>query len=148
MGGLAVSVLSGSAVSVSGPAAGLTVVMLSASASLGSWPAVLAATVVAGAIRLLGVARAGIIALHFPATVIRGMLAAIGIILIMKQIPHFPGADTDYFEDMDFLQLNGQNTFSAIGAALAHIGPGSVLVGAVALVAGPFLRAGATSCPY
>ena len=134
VGGLVVSVLSGSAVSVSGPAAGLTVVMLSAISSLGSWPAVLAATVVAGAIQLLlGVARAGIIALYFPAAVIRGMLAAIGIILILKQLPHFVGADTDYFEDMDFLQFNGQNTFSAIGAAFAHISPGSVLAGGVGL---------------
>ncbi|WP_332874889.1 SulP family inorganic anion transporter [Hymenobacter psoromatis] len=130
VGGLLVSVLSGSAVSVSGPAAGLTTIMLAAISSLGSWPAVLAATVVAGVIQLLlGVARAGVIALYFPAAVIRGMLASIGIILIMKQIPHFLGADRDYFEDLDFLQLNGENTFSAIGAALAHVSPGSVLVG-------------------
>ena len=86
VGGVLVSLLSGSAVSVSGPAAGLTVVMLSAIASLGSWPAVLAATVVAGVIQMvLGLFRAGIIALYFPAAVIRGMLAAIGIILILKQ---------------------------------------------------------------
>ncbi len=134
VGGLLVSVLSGSAVSVSGPAAGLTVVMVSAIATLGSWPAVLAATVVAGVIQLLlGVARAGIIALYFPAAVIRGMLAAIGIILLLKQLPHFVGADTDYFEDMDFLQFNGLNTFSAIGAAAKGLSPGSVLVGAVSL---------------
>ena len=134
VGGLLVSVLSGSAVSVSGPAAGLTTIMLAAIATLGSWPAVLAATVVAGVIQLLlGAVRAGVIALYFPASVIRGMLAAIGIILIMKQIPHFLGADRDYFEDMDFLQLDGENTFSAIGTALAHISPGSVLVGGVGL---------------
>ena len=85
VGGVLVSVLSGSAVSVSGPAAGLTVVVLSAISTLGSWPAVLAATAVAGVIQMgLGLARAGIIALYFPAAVIRGMLAAIGIILIMK----------------------------------------------------------------
>ena len=96
--------LSGSAVSVSGPAAGLTVVVLSAISTLGSWPTVLAATAVAGVIQMgLGLARAGIIALYFPAVVIRGMLAAIGIILIMKQLPHFFGADADYFEDMNFL---------------------------------------------
>lgn len=130
VGGLVVSVFSGSAMSVSGPAAGLTVVVLSAISSLGSWPAVLAATAVAGVIQMgLGLARAGIIALYFPAAVIRGMLAAIGIILILKQIPHFLGADTDYFEDMDFLQFNGQNTFSAIAAAARALSPGSVLVG-------------------
>ena len=130
VGGVLVSWLSGSAVSVSGPAAGLTVVMLAASAKLGSFPAVLMATVVAGVIQLgLGAARAGIIALYFPAAVIRGMLAAIGIILILKQLPHFLGADTDYFEDMDFLQFNGQNTFSAIGAAAKALSPGSIIVG-------------------
>ena len=134
VGGLLVSVLSGSAVSVSGPAAGLTVVMLSAIATLGSWPAVLAATVVAGVLQLgFGLARAGIIALYFPAAVIRGMLAAIGLILILKQLPHFLGADSDFFEDLEFLQFNGQNTFSAIGAAARALSPGSVLVGAVSL---------------
>ena len=134
VGGVLVSWLSGSQLSVSGPAAGLTVVMLSAIATLGSFPAVLAATAVAGVMQLLlGAARAGIIALYFPAAVIRGMLAAIGIILILKQLPHFFGADTDYFEDMKFLQLNGQNTFSAIGAAAGALSPGSVLVGAVSL---------------
>lgn len=134
VGGVLVSWLSGSAVSVSGPAAGLTVVMLSAIATLGSFPAVLAATVVAGLIQLvLGLVRAGIIALYFPAAVIRGMLAAIGIILILKQIPHFFGASTDYFEDMKFKQFNGLNTFSALGAAARALSPGSVLVGAVSL---------------
>ena len=134
VGGVLVSLLSGSAVSVSGPAAGLTVVMLSAISSLGSFQAVLAATVVAGAMQLLlGVVRAGIIALYFPAAVIRGMLAAIGIILILKQLPHFLGADSDFFEDMKFKQFNGLNTFSAIGAAVRALSPGSVLVGVVSL---------------
>ncbi|MBJ6109965.1 SulP family inorganic anion transporter [Hymenobacter sp. BT523] len=134
VGGLVVSWLSGSQLSVSGPAAGLTVIVLGAIASLGSFQAVMAATVVAGAMQiLLGVARAGVIGLYFPAAVIRGMLAAIGLILILKQIPHFLGADTDYFEDMDFLQFNGLNTFSAIGAAAKGLSPGSVLVGFVSL---------------
>ncbi|HEX8659662.1 MAG TPA: SulP family inorganic anion transporter, partial [Hymenobacter sp.] len=135
VGGVVVSLLSGSAVSVSGPAAGLTVVVLSAISSMGSFPAMLTATVMAGVFQLVfGVARAGIIALYFPAAVIRGMLAAIGIILILKQLPHFFGADADYFEDMNFLQADGLNTFSAIGAAVRGLSPGSVLVGAVSLV--------------
>jgi MFS superfamily sulfate permease-like transporter len=135
VGGVLVSCLSGSQVSVSGPAAGLTVVMVSAIATLGSFSAVLTATAVAGVIQLLlGVARAGIIALYFPAAVIRGMLAAIGIILILKQLPHFMGADMDYFEDMEFFQFNGQNTFSALESALGAISPGSVLVGVVSLL--------------
>jgi MFS superfamily sulfate permease-like transporter len=135
VGGVVVSLLSGSHVSVSGPAAGLTIIMLSALATLGSFRAVLTATAVAGVIQLLlGVARAGIIALYFPAAVIRGMLAAIGIILILKQVPHFFGADMDYFEDMEFFQFDGQNTFSEIAKAAKVISPGSLLVGAVSLV--------------
>lgn len=134
VGGVVVSLLSGSHVSVSGPAAGLTIIMLSALATLGSFPAVLTATAIAGVLQLLlGVARAGIIALYFPAAVIRGMLAAIGIILILKQIPHFFGADVDYFEDMEFFQADGLNTFSELSKALGAISPGSVLVGVVSL---------------
>ena len=134
VGGVLVSWLSGSAVSVSGPAAGLTTIVLSGIATLGSFPAMLTATAVAGVFQIImGLARAGIIALYFPAAVIRGMLAAIGIILLMKQIPHFLGADSDFFEDLNFSQLDGFNTFSAIGSAFRSLSQGSVLVGVVAL---------------
>ena len=134
VGGVLVSWLSGSHLSVSGPAAGLTVIVLTALHTLGSFQAMLAATVVAGALQMLmGVARAGVIGMYFPAAVIRGMLAAIGLTLVLKQIPHFLGADTDYFEDMNFLQFNGQNTFSAIGAAAKGLSPGSMLVGFASL---------------
>ena len=134
VGGVLVSWLSGSALSVTGPAAGLTTIVLAGIGTLGSFPAMLMATAVAGVIQIImGLARAGIIALYFPAAVIRGMLAAIGIILIMKQIPHFLGADSDYFEDMNFSQFDGLNTFSAIGAAVRGLSPGSVLVGVVAM---------------
>ncbi|WP_139923400.1 SulP family inorganic anion transporter [Hymenobacter sp. DG01] len=134
IGGVVVSWVSGSQLSVSGPAAGLTAIILSALSTLGSFEAVLAATVLAGVLQLvLGVAKAGIIGLYFPTSVIRGMLAAIGLILILKQIPHFVGADSDYFEDMDFLQFNGQNTFSAIQSAMGGISAGSALVGLVSL---------------
>ncbi|GAA4363744.1 SulP family inorganic anion transporter [Hymenobacter saemangeumensis] len=135
VGGVMVSWLSGSALSVSGPAAGLTTIMLSALATLGSFPAVLTATVVAGVIQvLLGTLKAGIIGMYFPVNVIRGMLAAIGLTLILKQIPHFLGTDADYFEDMDFLQFNGQNTFTAIANAAKHIALGSVIIGVVSLL--------------
>ena len=135
VGGVLVSWLSGSAVSVSGPAAGLTTIVLAGIATLGSFPAMLTATVVAGIIQIImGLARAGIIALYFPGAVIRGMLAAIGIILIMKQIPHFLGADSDFFEDLNFSQVDGFNTFSAIGTAFRGLSRGSVLVGAVSLL--------------
>ncbi len=134
VGGVLVSWLSGSAVSVSGPAAGLTTIVLSGIATLGSFQAMLAATAVAGVMQIImGLGRAGIIALYFPAAVIRGMLAAIGIILIMKQIPHFLGADSDFFEDLNFSQVDGFNTFSAIGAAVRGLSWGSVLIGVVSL---------------
>ena len=134
VGGVVVSLLSGSHVSVSGPAAGLTIVMLSAISTLGSFPAVLAATAVAGVVQLaLGAARAGIIALYFPAAVIRGMLAAIGLILILKQLPHFVGFDKDYFEDLEFFQADGRTTFTELGAALGAFSPGAVLIGVVSL---------------
>lgn len=134
VGGVLVSWLSGSSLSVSGPAAGLTAIMVGAIHTLGSYEAVLVATMVAGLLQVvLGFAKAGIIGLYFPTSVIRGMLAAIGLILILKQIPHFLGADTDYFEDMDFLQFNGQNTFSAIAAAAKAISWGSALIGVISL---------------
>jgi MFS superfamily sulfate permease-like transporter len=135
VGGLVVSWLSGSSLSVSGPAAGLTVIVLTAISTLGSFQALLAATVVAGVIQvILGVVRAGVIGMYFPVAVIKGMLAAIGLILILKQIPHFLGADSDYFEDMDFLQFNGVNTFSAIGLAFKGLSPGSMLIGGISLL--------------
>lgn len=146
VGGILVSWLSGSQLSVSGPAAGLTAIIVSAISTLGSFEAVLTATVLAGVLQLiLGVAKAGIIGMYFPSSVIRGMLAAIGLILILKQIPHFLGADSDYFEDLNFLQFNGENTFSAIGAAWRSIQPGSAIIGAVSLLIllawdSPFVR--------
>jgi MFS superfamily sulfate permease-like transporter len=135
VGGVLVSWLSGSAVSVTGPAAGLTTIVLSAISTLGSWPAVLTATAIAGVFQIImGLGRGGIIALYFPAAVIRGMLAAIGIILILKQIPHFLGADTDYLEDMNFSKVDGLNSFLAIGAAIQNLNYGPLMIGVLALL--------------
>ena len=135
VGGVLVSWLSGSQLSVSGPAASITVIILAAIVSLGSFRAVMAATIVAGAIQMaLGAARAGVIGLYFPSSVIRGMLAAIGVILIMKQIPHFMGADSDYFEDNSFWQADGENTFTAIISAMEHLSQGATLIGSISLL--------------
>jgi MFS superfamily sulfate permease-like transporter len=88
VGGLVVALLSGSHVSVSGPAAGLVVIVVSAIASLGSFSAFLAAVLVAGVLQVgFGLLRAGRIASYVPAAVVKGMLASIGIILILKQMP-------------------------------------------------------------
>ncbi|WP_426491050.1 SulP family inorganic anion transporter [Hymenobacter sp. 102] len=134
VGGLVVSWMSNSALSVSGPAAGLTSIVLASLQSLQSFQAVLAAVVVAGVIQVvMGLLKAGIVGMYFPTSVIRGMLAAIGLTLILKQIPHLVGADANYFEDMTFLQFDGQTTFSAIERAMQGIGAGSALVGLVSL---------------
>jgi MFS superfamily sulfate permease-like transporter len=132
--GVIVSWLSGSQLAVSGPAAGLTVIVLNGIETLGSFEAFLLAVVIAGFLQLvLGFLKAGVIGLYFPSSVIKGMLAAIGLILILKQIPHFLGADDDFFGEMEFFQSNGRNTFSEIGHALNSIELGALLIGVIAL---------------
>jgi MFS superfamily sulfate permease-like transporter len=135
VGGVVVSLLSGSQLSVSGPAAGLTVIVLNGIQSLGSFEAFLLAGLIAGALQLvLGYLKAGIIGLYFPSSVIKGMLAAIGLILILKQIPHFLGADEDFFGEMSFFQEDGRNTFSELGYAFGHIEVGALVIGMISLL--------------
>lgn len=134
VGGIVVGLLSGSHTSVSGPAAGLTAVVAAQIASLGSFQAFLLAVVLAGVIQiLLGVARAGFIASFFPTSVIKGLLAAIGVILILKQIPHVLGHDPDPEGDLDFRQKDHENTFSEIAQTFSDIHPGAAVVGLVSL---------------
>nr|WP_317165631.1 SulP family inorganic anion transporter [Nibribacter ruber] len=134
VGGLVVSWASGSQLSVSGPAAGLTVIVINGIAQMQTFEAFLTAVVLAGIIQIaLGYLKAGIIGLYFPSSVIKGMLAAIGLILILKQIPHFLGADDDFLGDLNFLQSDGRNTFSEIGFALSQLQLGSLVVGLVSL---------------
>lgn len=128
-GGLVVGFFSGSHLSVSGPAAGLTAIVLSAITKLGAFETFLLAVVLAGAIQLiLGYAKAGIIANYFPSNVITGMLTAIGIIIILKQIPHAFGYDADTEGDFAFIQHDGENTFTALLSTLNHIHLGAVIV--------------------
>ncbi|RTQ48944.1 SulP family inorganic anion transporter [Hymenobacter gummosus] len=135
VGGLVVSLMSGSQLSVSGPAAGLTTIVLAGIQQMGTYEAFLVAVVLAGVLQLgLGMLKAGVIGMYFPTSVIRGMLAAIGLILILKQIPHFLGGDKDFFEDLNFFQPDGLNTFSAIGQALAGLQPGALLIGFVSML--------------
>ncbi|WP_276497338.1 SulP family inorganic anion transporter [Pontibacter litorisediminis] len=132
--GVLVSWLSGSQLAVSGPAAGLTVIVLNGIETLGSFEAFLLAVVIAGFLQLvLGFMKAGVIGLYFPSSVIKGMLAAIGLILILKQIPHFLGADDDFFGEMEFFQSNGRNTFSEIGHAFSSIEVGALIIGIISL---------------
>ncbi|WP_299707544.1 SulP family inorganic anion transporter [uncultured Pontibacter sp.] len=134
VGGLVVSWLSGSHLSVSGPAAGLTVIVLNGIETLQSYEAFLLAVVLAGVLQVaLGFLKAGVIGLYFPSSVIKGMLAAIGLILILKQIPHFMGADDDFFGEMNFLQADGRNTFTEIFHAFSVIQVGALIIGILSL---------------
>ena len=115
VGGLVVGAISGSHSSVSGPAAGLTAVVAAQIASLGSFEVFLLAVTLAGALQIaLGAIRAGSIADFVPSSVIRGLLGAIGLILILKQIPHLFGYDADPVGEMSFIQPDQENTFSEI----------------------------------
>lgn len=134
VGGLFVSFASGSRLSVTGPAAGLIILVLTALETL-TFAEFLCAVMLAGVFQLgLGLARAGFIALFFPSSVIRGMLAAIGLVIIWKQIPHLLGDDEDFFGEMQFFQPDSRTTFSEIWYALGHAEKGPILAGAIALV--------------
>ncbi|MBM3987067.1 MAG: SulP family inorganic anion transporter [Planctomycetes bacterium] len=134
VGGIVIGILSGSQLMVSGPAAGLTAIVVSAIGTLGSYPAFLMAVVLSGGVQIvLGALRAGVISYYFPSSVIRGMLAAIGLILILKQLPHAVGWDHDFEGDESFVQPDGDTTFTAIDHALHAIEPGALLIAAVSL---------------
>lgn len=134
VGGIVVGLISQSQTSVSGLAAGLAAVVLSSIAQLGSFDLFLVSVFIAGIIQLLmGAFKLGIIANYVPNNVIKGLLAAIGIILILKQIPHAIGFDRDAFEDYSFIQKDGENTFSEIVEALPFFIPGAALISAVSI---------------
>ncbi len=135
VGGVVVGMLSKSPLSVSGPAAGLTVIVLDAIHQLGSFPAFLLAVCLAGAMQVvLGIARAGVIGDFIPSSVIKGMLAAIGIILILKQLPHAVGYDGDYEGSETFWQPDGQNTFSSLWVMFQqHFMLGAIVISTVSL---------------
>lgn len=129
IGGIVVGSLSGSPLGVSGPAAGLVVIVLTAINTLGSFEALLLATVLAGVLQLIaGFAKAGLIGYYFPSSVIKGMLAAIGITLILKEIPHALGYDEDFMGDEALLQADGHNTFSELYYAFVYNSPGAIII--------------------
>ncbi|MEJ7828219.1 MAG: SulP family inorganic anion transporter [Segetibacter sp.] len=134
IGGIVVGLLSRSQTSISGPAAGLAAVVLSAINELGAFEIFLTAVVIAGVIQLiLGMVKAGFVANYIPRNVVKGLLAAIGIILILKQIPHAMGFDRDFQEDFTFLQRDGENTFTELLTALNFILPGAVIITAISI---------------
>lgn len=136
VGGLIVSWLSGSQLAVSGPAAGLTVIVFNAIESLGSFQALLVACVIAGILQLtLGFLRAGIIGAFFPSAVIEGMLAAIGLILIIKQIPHATGYHSSFEGDESYMQETAESSFiEMVNAFGSNVSIGSIIISVVALL--------------
>ena len=129
IGGIVVGLLSGSQLGVSGPAAGLTVIVASSILVLGSWENFLTAVILAGVIQFaFGYFNLGFLAYFFPLSVIYGMLSGIGILIILKQIPHAIGYDSSFFGEEEFTQLNHENTFSSLLNAFSNFDYFSVLI--------------------
>ena len=135
VGGIIVGTCSSSSLSVSGPAAGLTVVVLKAIQGMPSFEAFLLAVFLAGAIQIgLSIARVGAILDFIPSSVIEGMLVAIGLIIVLKQIPHAMGYDADYEGDLSFTQLDGENTFSMLAHMFNYFTLGAVVISILSLI--------------
>ncbi len=136
IGGVVVTLFSSSVLSVTGPAAGLTSIVISSVALLGSFELFIAAVIFAGAVQIiLGLLKIGGIASYIPNAVIKGMLAGIGIILIIKQIPHLIGYDLDPEGEFDFYQPDGHTTFSDLAYMINYVTPGAVIIGLVSVFA-------------
>lgn len=134
VGGIVCGSLSGSQLGVSGPAAGLAVIVLMAIQELGAFEIFLLAVVFAGIFQfILGVLKAGIIGYYFPDSVIKGMLAGIGVIIFLKQIPHAFGYDKNHEGSLSFMQNDGHNTFSQFYYMLEGIAPGAIIISVVSL---------------
>ena len=135
VGGIVVTAFSGSSLGVSGPAAGLAVIVLAAINDLGSYQTFLLAVVIAGIIQIvLGFAKAGIIGYYFPSSVIKGMLSGIGIIIILKQIPHAVGYDQDPEGDFKFIQPDGHTTISDLYYLFEGFAIGALIIAVLSLI--------------
>jgi MFS superfamily sulfate permease-like transporter len=135
IGGLVVSWGSGSQLSVSGPAAGLTVIVLNAIEQLGDYRAFLLSVVLAGFLQLiLGYLRAGIVGAFFPSAVIKGMLVAIGLILIIKQLPHAVGYHKGFEGDESYMNETAASSFQELIDSFSFLTTGSVTIALVSLL--------------
>jgi MFS superfamily sulfate permease-like transporter len=133
-GGIIVGMISGSSLSVSGPAAGLTAVVATAIGKMPAYEAFLLSVVIAGAVQVIfGFLRAGVVGDYVPNSVIRGMLAGIGVILILKQLPNLMGYTHDFFGDQAFIQGDSQNTFSELIQSLYHLSPPALIIGVLSV---------------
>lgn len=134
-GGIIVGIFSGSRLGVSGPAAGLITIITAAIVQIGSFEGFLVAVVLSGVLQIIaGYAKAGVLGRYFPSSVIKGMLAAIGILLILKEIPHAVGYDADFFGDESFFQRDGHNTFSELLYAAESLNLGAITISIISLI--------------
>jgi carbonic anhydrase len=132
--GLVVGWMSGAQLMISGPAAGFIAVVATQIKSLGSFEAVLVAVMFAGLIQIgLGLAQGGFFKSFVPTSVVRGLLSAIGVILVLKQVPHLIGRDIDPEGEMSFFQPDRFNTFSELLEALFSFHPGAAALGVASL---------------
>ncbi len=135
VGGIVAGALSGSQLGVSGPAAGLAVIVLTAIQELGAFEIFLLAVVIGGIFQIvLGFAKAGIIGYYFPSSVIKGMLSGIGIIIILKQIPHAVGYDKDYEGSLSFAQPDGHNTISELFYMFEAMSMGAIIITSISML--------------
>ena len=134
VGGMVIGLLSGSSLSVSGPAAGLTAIVAVAIGKMPVYEAFVLSVVIAGVLQcVFGFLRAGILGDYVPNSVIRGMLAAIGIILILKQLPHLVGYDANFSGDEAFFQIDRKNTFSELIYSVNYLSPAAILIGLISI---------------
>ncbi|MDL1863946.1 SulP family inorganic anion transporter [Betaproteobacteria bacterium PRO5] len=134
VGGIIVGMASGSQLGVSGPAAGLAVIVLNAIATLGSWEAFLLSVMLAGVLQIgMGYLRLGTIAYYFPVSVIKGMLSGIGLVIILKQIPHALGYDRDFEGDLAFFSPEGESTLGYLVDTLYDVSPAAILVTVISM---------------
>lgn len=135
VGGIVIGALSGSQLSVSGPAAGLTAIVAVAIGKLGAFEIFLVAVVLSGIFQIiLGYLKAGILGDYIPSGVIKGMLAAIGLILILKQIPHLMGYEADFQGDESFAQKDGKNTFTELYYSIRYLLPVALTIGIISIL--------------
>lgn len=135
IGGIVIGLVSSSHTSVSGPAAGLAAIVVAQLEVLGSFELFLLATFMAGVMQLgLGLARAGFLASFFPTNVVKGLLAAIGLLLILKQVPHLLGHDPDPIGELAFEQPDHENTFSEMSSAFGDLHPAAIIIGLLSLL--------------
>ncbi len=135
IGGIVVGFLSESHTSVSGPAAGLAAIVLSGILELNNFNFFLVAVFIAGIVQIMiGIFKGGSLASYIPLNVIKGLLSAIGFILILKQIPHAVGYDKDNEEDFSFYQQDGENTFSELLNVFQQYSAGAILISIVSIL--------------